>query len=633
MLLARRVLPLVALLASSCGSPRPPEAAKAEAPPLSFVRPSMKPPVFVDPQRKEKLAAAFPDIERYVAEEIVLRGLPGVALGIVIDGELVFAKGFGVADVEAKTPVDKGSLFRIASMTKSFTAMAILKLRDEGKLSLDDPAAKYVPELTALPYPTRDAAPITIRNLLGHGGGFPEDNPWGDRQLGMSEADFSKLMRQGFPFSTSPGSTFEYSNLGFAILGRIVSNVSGMDYADYLRTRILSPLGMSRTVLDERMVEKGHLARGYRREGEALVAEVNPPHGAFGAMGGLYSSVEDMARYVSYHLAAWPPRDEQESGPVRRSTLREMHSIGRATGLWASPGLGPEPPFVIATGYTFGLGTSETCEFRSVSHTGGLPGYGSVMHFLPDHGVGVIALSNLTYAPMRRVAREVLRRLHATGALLPRAFVPAEALVQAKDATSRLVARWDDAEADRFFADSLYLDKPKTRWVTEFDTLRAAHGACREEGTFHAENALRGTFRLGCERGWIDVTLTLAPTSPPQIQYLQLHGVLPPPSVLASGGDKLVRLLNRWDDAAAAELFDKGTDLAAMKASFASLKEIRGACQIGEVIGSDGKERASFRLACERYPVGVEISRKPGAEKIDGARFFPLPGEATKCAQ
>ncbi|MDC0748571.1 serine hydrolase domain-containing protein [Polyangium mundeleinium] len=634
MVLVRRSLPLVALLASACGSPKPPEVVKAEGPDMQFVRPTMQPPVFLDPQRKEKLKEAFPAIERYVADEVARRGFPGVAVGIVIDGELVYAKGFGVADVEAKVPVDEGSVFRIASLTKSFTAMAVLQLRDEGKLPLDDPAAKFVPELAGLRYPTRDAAPITLRHLLGHGAGFPEDNPWGDRQLGLSDSDFSKMMRDGFPFSTSPGSAFEYSNTGFAILGRVITNVSGMDYADYLQTRVLSPLGMNRTVLDERMVEKGHLARGYRKEGDRLVPEVNLPHGAFGAMGGLYSSLADMARYVAYHLSAWPPRDEREAGPVRRSTLREMHVMGRATGLFSSPGLGEEPPSARASGYSFGLGTFETCEFtRGVSHTGGLPGYGSVIQFLPDHGVGVIAMSNLTYAPMWRVAREALRRLHETGALVPRVFVPSEALVRAKGATSRLVAKWSDVEADAIFADSIFLDKPRERWMRDLDALRAAHGACREEGTIEAENALRGTFRLGCEKGWIGVSLTLAPTSPSRIQYLDFHSVLPPPSALASGGDKLVRLVNRWDDAAAAELFDTSMDVGRMKASLASLKEIRGACRIGDVIGGDGATRASFRLTCERYPVAVEIARKAGAEKLDGVRFFPVPGEAARCAQ
>ncbi|MDI1450540.1 serine hydrolase domain-containing protein [Polyangium sp. 6x1] len=634
MVLSRRLLPLVALLASACGSPKPPEVAKAERRDMQFARPAMQPPVFLDPQRKEKLAGAFPAIERYIADVVARRGFPGVAFGIVIDGELVYAKGFGVADVASKAPVDKDTVFRIASLTKSFTAMSVLELRDEGKLSLDDPAVKYVPELAGLRYPTRDAAPITLRHLLGHGAGFPEDNPWGDRQLGLSDADFSKMMREGFPFSTSPGSTFEYSNTGFAILGRVITNVSGIDYADYLRTRILSPLGMNRTVLDERMVEKAHLARGYRKEGDALVPEVNLPHGAYGAMGGLYSSLADMARYVAYHLSAWPPRDEREAGPVRRSTLREMHESGRATGLWASPGLGEEPPFVYATGYAFGLGKFETCEFtRGVSHTGGLPGYGSVIQFLPEYGVGVIAMSNLTYAPMQRLAYEALQRLHDTGALVPRAFVPSEALVRAKEATRRLVAKWSDAEADAIFADSLYLDKPREEWVKDLEALRAAHGACREEGTIEAENALRGTFRLGCEKGWIGVSLTLAPTSPPRMQALDFHSVLPPPSALASGGDKLVRLVNRWDDAGAAELFDTSVDLGRMKALLAGLKEIRGGCRIGDVIGGDGATRASFGLDCQKYPVAVEITRKAGAEKLDGVRFFPPPREAARCAQ
>ncbi len=631
----RRILPLAVLLTSAaCASSPAPEVVKTQAADMKFVRLTMKPPVFADPQRKEKLAAAFPELEKYLAEEVVRMGLPGAAVGIVIDGELVFAKGFGVTDLQTKAPVDPDSVFRIASMTKSFTAMAILQLRDEGKLSLDDPAARFVPELAGLAYPTRDAAPITIRHLLTHGAGFPEDNPWGDRQLGLPEADFTRMMQEGFPFSTSPGTAFEYSNTGFAILGRIVSNVSGIDYADYLRTKILSPLGMNATVLDERMVEQGRLARGHRRDGETLVPEANLPHGAFGAMGGLYASLTDMARYVAYHLSAWPARDERESGPLRRSTLREMHESGRATGLRASPGLEEQGPSVWSGGYAFGLGTFATCEYaRGVSHTGGLPGYGSILQFLPEHGVGVIALSNVTYAPMSRFAREVLRRLRETGALVPRVFVPSEALVGAKGAVGRLVTRWNDAEADGIVADSFFLDKPRARWVAELETLRVSHGACREEGPIDAENALRGTFRLGCDRGWIDVSLTLAPTSPPRIQYLALQGVLPPPSVLATASDRLVSLVNRWDDAAAAELFDPGMDLGRMKASFAALKETRGACRVGEVIGGDGARRAALRLACEKYPVAVELTRPEGGAKIEGVRFSPLPGAAAKCAQ
>ena len=109
--------------------------------------------------------------------------MPGYAYGVIIDGRLA-REGFGgVRDLASNTPVDADTVFRIASMTKSFTAIAVLRLRDDGKLSLDDPAERYIPELASLRYPTADSPKITIRHLLNHAEGFPEDNPWGDQQL------------------------------------------------------------------------------------------------------------------------------------------------------------------------------------------------------------------------------------------------------------------------------------------------------------------------------------------------------------------------------------------------------------------------------------------------------------------
>ena len=138
---------------------------------------------FADSSRRAKLATAFNEIDRLFADFAQAGHVPGAAWGIVIDGELAHSGAAGVRDVVSNAPVDADTVFRIASMTKSFTAMAILKLRDEGKLSLDDPAERYVPELKSLRYPTTDSPRITIRHLLTHSEGFPEDNPWGDQQL------------------------------------------------------------------------------------------------------------------------------------------------------------------------------------------------------------------------------------------------------------------------------------------------------------------------------------------------------------------------------------------------------------------------------------------------------------------
>src|SRR3954471_15650815 len=214
------------------------------------------------------LAAGFADVDRILAAYMAQRHVPGAAWGVIVDGQVAHLSAQGLRDVESAAPVDGDSVFRIASMTKSFTAMSILKLRDEGKLSLDDPAERYVPELKSLKYPTSDSPKITVRHLLSHAEGFPEDNPWGDRQLADSEAQLTEKMKDGIPFSNAPGLAYEYSNFGFAILGRMVSNVSGTRYPDYVAANILKPLGMMSTTLEPKEVAPNHLALGYRWEDE-----------------------------------------------------------------------------------------------------------------------------------------------------------------------------------------------------------------------------------------------------------------------------------------------------------------------------------------------------------------------------
>src|SRR6187455_3224351 len=204
--------------------------------------------------RLAKLQSAFPELDKLMAAFAERQHVPGIAYGVLIDGVLVHSGFAGVREVPTKAPIDADTVFRIASMTKSFTALCILKLRDEGKLSLEDPAERYVPELAGLKYPTADSPKLTIRHLLTHSTGFPEDNPWGDQQLAATDAEFSAMMKSGIPFSNPPGIAYEYSNYGFAILGRIVSRVSGMPYASYVQANILKPLGLGATTLEPKSV-------------------------------------------------------------------------------------------------------------------------------------------------------------------------------------------------------------------------------------------------------------------------------------------------------------------------------------------------------------------------------------------
>jgi CubicO group peptidase (beta-lactamase class C family) len=497
--------------------------------------PTFKAPVprFADPGRRAKLEKAFPEIDSLFQDYAAAAHVPGAAWGIVIDGQLAHTGVTGYRDVPSKAPVTPDSVFRIASMTKSFTAIAILKLRDEGRLSLDDPAEKYVPEMKALVYPTSDAPKITIRHLLAHAEGFPEDNPWGDQQLADTDEQLSAMIKAGIPFSNAPGVAYEYSNFGFAILGRVVANVSrGTDatsptaaYTKYVAENVLRPLGMASTTLEPSSVPPNRLAHGYRWEDNQWKNEPLLANGSFGSMGGMLTTLADLGRYVGAFLAAWPPRDGAETGPIRRSSLREMQQVWR-----------PAPAAVSRTstgvqlnsgGYGYGLRISQTCEFSTVvAHGGGLPGFGTQMRWLPEYGVGLVAFGNLTYTSWPRTFDAALDALARTGGLQPRSIEPSPALIAARDDVARLVVRWDEAVADRIAAVNLFLDQSRDRRRAAIERLKVEVGVCVPGSGFdRVENALRGDWTMSCERGRLRLAITLAPTTPPKVQFMSVTAV------------------------------------------------------------------------------------------------------------
>ena len=154
--------------------------------------------------------------------------------------------------------------YRIASCTKSFTAAAILALRDEGRIGLDDPITRFVPAFSSVTLPTSDSPVPTIRMLLTMSGGLPTDDPWGDRQEAISDAELDALLHRGLSFDSIPGTRFAYSNLGYALLGRVISQASGIEYREFITHRFLTPLGLQQTGFDSTVPARAGVALGAR---------------------------------------------------------------------------------------------------------------------------------------------------------------------------------------------------------------------------------------------------------------------------------------------------------------------------------------------------------------------------------
>jgi CubicO group peptidase (beta-lactamase class C family) len=294
---------------------------------------------------------------------------------------------------------------------------------------------------------------------------------------------------------------------------------------------------MNVTTLEAASVPPRLLAHGYRRQDDSWLEEAQLPDGAFGAMGGMLTSIHDLGKWVAFMLDAWPARDGAETGPLRRSSVREMQQVWRYNGATAvrdSTG----SPVLSAGGYGYGLGVRQTCLFRvSVAHSGGLPGFGSQMRWLPEQGVGIVALGNLTYTGWGGVIEQALGVLAGTGGLTAREPQPAPILLERRDQVARLVSNWSEPLADSLAAMNLYLDEPKDRRSAALGRLKAQTGeGCRNEGPLVAENALRGRWRMRCQRGDLLVTITLAPTVPAGVQYLDVSpmraedSLLPPPA-------------------------------------------------------------------------------------------------------
>jgi CubicO group peptidase (beta-lactamase class C family) len=332
-------------------------------------------------------------------------------------------------------------------------------------------------------------------------------------------------LRLGIPFSTPPDTRYEYSNYGFGLLGRVVARVSGVQYEKYVQTEILAKLGMRDSTYQFSDVPLTKRAIGYRIRPDGTYLEEPPlPQGAFSSAGGLLTTAADLGKYVAFHLSAWPPRDDPETGPVLRSSVREMSHMWTPSNLAA--GIVGGKVRATESGYGYGLRVSADCRFgHIVGHGGGLPGFGSYMMWLPDYGVGIFAMANLTYSGPSEPIHRALDAMLKSGGLKRRELPASPMLAKMREHIFHLWQSWDDAEAKGIASMNLFLDAPVTQRRAEIAKLKDEVGECTAAGPVVAENWLRGQFNLRCRKGLVGVFYTLSPTQPPLVQHLAFRKI------------------------------------------------------------------------------------------------------------
>ena len=266
-------------------------------------------------------------------------------------------------------------------------------------------------------------------------------------------------------------------------------------------------------------------ANGYRYVNGKWSKETPLHAGAYGAMGGLITTIEDFAKYMSLHMAAWPPSDKANDGIIKRSSIREMHKPWELIQLHANAKDkdGKACPSLFAYGY--GLVWQNNCrEEEIVGHSGGLPGFGSNWVITPRYGLGVVCFSNVTYSPVTRLTMQVLDTILRAIKPEPYRLQPSAILEQRKDELVKVMQDWSKAEASGIFAENFLPDYYIDSLQKQSNELFKKAGKIVKVHPVEPENNLRGKFIIEGEQSSINVFFTLTPENPPKVQEFSMWG-------------------------------------------------------------------------------------------------------------
>jgi CubicO group peptidase (beta-lactamase class C family) len=457
-------------------------------------------------------------LEAIVSARVESHGTPGIFATLFKGSDLYFERGLGVRATGGAVP-DSHTTFRIASCTKSFTIAALLKLRDQGKLHLDQLITEFVPEFTFSKLSSATTIP-TLRQLASMSSGLPTDDPWADRQESITPQDLREIVARGVNATSATGASFQYSNLGFALLGLTIEKVSGRDFREFVTTEFLNPLGMNQSGFDAEGFAEVDLAWGYRRVEESWVILPFSASGSFSSIGGLFSSGRDLRIWSNWFYSAFTDEVIRED-LLSATSRREMQYISTPIPVAAQPN-----GEVRLSGYGFGLFIEHDNKWgQFVSHSGGYPGFSSHMRWHLPTGLGVVVLENATYSGAMATAISLLEAaLEGINFQLPDSEIWPTTFSFAEKADA-LVRNWSDGAAGEISSENVALDIPFSERAASIAKLTREVGGLKEFAGIHRERSdspLHLVWKIAGHQGDLSCEIRLTPNFPPQIQTFRV---------------------------------------------------------------------------------------------------------------
>lgn len=447
---------------------------------------------------------------------------PAVAVALFDRTGVLAWRGCGEPRLDGASTA-RDTVFRIASMSKSFLAATALALSDEGRLDLNRDIDDYVPGV--LFRWEGEARQVTVAELLANRSGMPEDNAYGDRELGATREEIAALGALGFELTALPGEKYQYSNIGMSFVGRAIEAVTGRTVEEEVRARFLVPLGLDATKYsaDDYAADRD-IAHGFRTfdQGGSFIPEPFVGSGALACIGALFSTLDDIATWSAFLASAFsadPLRPEVLSAHSRRE-MQRVHTV--------IP-VGDPGPFrdLAGLGYGYGLAVEHDRKHgRIAQHSGGLPGFSSHMRWQLATGIGAVAFGNSDVFRTEQLAADALTRA------LESIDAPAEE-TRPWPATIEAAERLDDAiRTGKSFAETgvlasnVLLDIPETVRRARIEALLAEAGAIAAgQLSFasrirSADDAAHLRWSVACERGELFCEVRLVGLATPLVQSL-----------------------------------------------------------------------------------------------------------------